>query len=159
MKPWVRVFAGAFGIVLAARSETAILDCTDSAVREGSLWSFAFRMAIVQSWKIDGAKLFLHLQKGPVPKTLRLRAEPAGPEAKDLSKVAWIRTNVQKQPDGWLQIDLPPALAARLAAHPDSRIVLRTPRDVVLDGRTANMRSPYLFVEGRRPPNPGSTGP
>lgn len=132
--------AAFLALALAARAETAVLECVSAKGARGGVLELSFRSRLVENWKIDHVTLLLHARNAPSPlRTIRLAttAPPADVAPRAL-------------PEGWYRLDLPAPL--RAGAPAALRIESPRPAHERFDGCSAGEFAPYLIVEGRRNP-------
>jgi hypothetical protein len=133
-------FAALLALALAARAETAVLECVSAKNGRAGVLELSFRARLVEGWKIQHATLLVHARGGQAAlRTIQLSttAQP-------------VAVAVRALPEGWYRIDLPEALRADAPAT----LRLETPRaaGARFDGCSAGEFAPYLIVDGRKNP-------
>jgi hypothetical protein len=139
-----------FGVAmwLLAAQLSAVLDCTwDGSVgrrdpREMELRgeiALRFRTSHIPGWSITNAKLLIRRRGRPV-ESLPVRVGTGAP----------MSARVEPQPEGWVVLHVPPALAQALVEDERRELRVRLPRDWRVDSLESLRYRPTLFVKGTR---------
>jgi len=146
---WVMVVRGDLGkltgrspvLELAPRRKEAVLD---------------FRFSVIEGWQVTKVTLLLHLERGAAPPVLAATVAHARWREDDseipLPPFRAVGNNlVTKLQQGWVSVDIHPAVVQKLADRAGFGLWLTSPSvETAFHARESLHLAPYLIVEGRR---------
>lgn len=166
--PPLRLTCFALLFALPAFTETAVLECVADGFQSGigfqlktremrtpSVVVLNFRTWDVFRWSVDKATLLIHVSKGDLSQKVGIAilpetwTEDAMPKI-DAAKLKYILSEAEANPDGWLVVDVPPALAEQLTSSKASGLALKFTGTGILHARESLNFAPYLVLVGGR---------
>jgi hypothetical protein len=176
----IRVLVKAVPILLllapALRAESILLECTADGwyANHDSKWEgssqtlklaaaddvilLAFRVAVIEHWKVEKAVIVLHLAAASQPAELMVSLIDS-PWRESSSKPPSLREaspTVEKiKPDGWISIPVPQPMAQALADGRATGLALNSGKaSQIFHSRETIQYSPFLAVVGKPPQKP-----
>lgn len=158
-------------------AQTAVLECVADTVVRGvnrgpimqlhpaSLVLLDFRFSAVEGWQIREAKLMLHVAEGDVPAKVEVAVVAEGWwESRPYEQPRLARRQslaVMKHEQGWISLEVPPALVTPTVRRQAHGIGIRVPlrRGMIsLHSRESLSWAPYLIVSGAAPVQKAGAG-
>ena len=156
-----------FLLILAsveALAQSAILTCTRDAslapetsrseLRLDAPILLDFQFSVTQNWRVKRAQLLLHVARGAAPDRVSVALATAKwteiqPKL-NTSRLRFLPHPVATHEEGWIRVDVAPALIELLAAGKGYGLVVRdfAGRGRALHSRESGQFAPYLVVEG-----------
>ena len=116
-----------------------------------------FRFAAIRDWAVTKATLLLHVAGGDALRNVGISTilaawDETKPAAVDVRKLQFLNHRVENKPQGWISIEVTPALVELLAAGKGTGLAIRDPsssKQHAIHSRESVQFMPYLVVEGK----------